>query len=774
MIHSGWLIGAGRLFFLPFLPLFLFGPAATVADAAVPASGLLEILEDYRSLAPSPRGIPLRKRTASVGHLDLRFEEGTLFPLKTPGGATLGFFFEGRGHYAYETEDPVDREVLFLKRAQMAPALVPTASGVGDSFERILLFFAAPAFEDLLDPGKAEGTPPALDAGARAAFEKIWSRLRRNNAGQDHFAAEARMNRGAGQKVAAWIEGARRSVTYSFDGLRESNESLGWVRRSPLTGRRGVEPLSSQPLPGGRAPRSGSLSLRDIRIEVDARTRPGGTILSEMGLEGMREGVRVVGFHLINHRRFQDEEWSSRREMLQVRRVTDGKGRELRFSHRYHELLVELCEEVSWGDTLRLRVETEGEVFEREGKGSKDGPFALAGIPWHPSPTGWSPDGFTFTLRVRTRQPFRSVTTGRVTELREEAGECDLKSESVVPVRRLAVVAGNFQVREKISGEHAVRFYAMGRASGDLPAVAGDLLGFFEELLGPYPYGDLQVIEAPVYGFGAALPGIVLVPPTGFRPREDFYARYFNRGPPRRLAHEIARQWFGQKVYPASPRDAWLSDSVAEYLSNVAVARIGPAAERPATFQSGLEEWGWEARGCRNSGSLAAAGYLYGDVTGQARFCLLFNRGPRVLHMLRAAVGDERFFPILRRSLSEARLDLVSAELMWKIAEEEARTGLGWFFEDWIRKGGIPEVRVTFSVQPSAGDGVVLEGRAVQSSGPGFRRILVPILLDYPDGTRDSRVFFQESPATEFRFDLRERPRKISVDPDRDNLVLYR
>ena len=190
----------------------------------------------------------------------------------------------------------------------------------------------------------------------------------------------------------------------------------------------------------------------------------------------------------------------------------------------------------------------------------------------------------------------------------------------------------------------------------------------------------------------------------------------------------------------------------------MAVAANGPAAERPAAFQSGLEEWGWEARGCRNSGSLAAAGHLYGDVSGQARFCLLFNRGPRVLHMLRAAVGDERFFAILGRSLSEARLDLVSAELLRRIAEEEARTDLGWFFEDWIRKGGIPEVQVTFSVRPSEGGGFVLEGRAVQSPGPGFRRILVPIVLDYPDGTRDRRVFFQDSPATEFRFDLTEKP----------------
>ena len=467
MVRSGWLAGAGRLRFLTFLPLLFFGPAATTAGAAQPASGLLEILEDYRSLAPSPRGILLRNRSTSVGHLDLRFEEGALFPLKTPAGATLGFLFEGRGHYAYGTEDPVDREVLFLKRAQMAPALVPTASGVGDSFERILLLLRGPRLRGPSRSREGGGRPACPGRRGPRPLRQNLEPPPAEQRGPGSPRRRGPDEPGGRTVVAAWIEGSRRSVTYLFDSLRDSNESLGWVRKSPLTGRRIVEPLSSQPLPGERAPRSGPLALRDIRIEVDARTRPGGTIHSDLGLEGARDGVRVAGFHLINHRRFPEEEWSSRRETLRVRRVTDGKGRELRFSHRYHELLVELAEPVSWGDTFSLRVETEGEVFEREGKGSKDGPFSLAGIPWHPSPTGWSPDGFTFTLRVRTRQPFRSVTTGRVTELREEAGEYDLRSESVVPVRRLAVVAGDFQVREKISGEHAVRFYATGPASGE-------------------------------------------------------------------------------------------------------------------------------------------------------------------------------------------------------------------------------------------------------------------------------------------------------------------
>jgi hypothetical protein len=82
-------------------------------------------------------------------------------------------------------------------------------------------------------------------------------------------------------------------------------------------------------------------------------------------------------------------------------------------------------------------------------------------------------------------------------------------------------------------------------------------------------------------------------------------------------------------------------------------------------------------------------------------------------------------------------------------------------------------VVVTWSVQPSEKGGFSLEGRAVQSPGPGFRRILVPLVLDYPGGTRERHTFFQVSPVTEFRFDLAEKPRKIAVDPDRDNLALY-
>ncbi len=773
MLRSGLFLRAGRLL-IPAVLLLVVRASPADPSRGERAPRLPGFLEDIRTLAPAPQGIAVAGKSGRIGHLDLFFEKGVLFPLRSRAGVPLGFLFEGRGRFVYRSEESADREAMLLKIAQLAPGLAGAGGQAEGMLDRLFLLFAAPAFQDLLEPVAGGGAPVPLDPRARGDFERIWAGFQEAGVGFDHLCAEARLNREAGQGIQARMEGLRRALTYTFDTLRDSRESLALIRKSPATGRPGAEALSRQSIPGERGVRLGPLFLREIRIEVDARHRPEGTIVSELGLEAAREGVRVAAFHLMNHRRLLEEGWSYPGERLRILRLTDGKGRELPFSHRYHELLVELAEPLAWGDTLRLKVETAGEVFGPPGKEPAEGTFFLAGIPWHPLPTGWSADGFTFTLRVRTKKPFRPVATGREMALREDGDEYDLRTESLVPVRRLALAAGDFRILEERSGGHAVLFTSAEAISPDLPRLSRDLLGFLEGLLGPYPYDDLRIVQVPVRGFGAALPGMVLIPGSSFKPAADAYARYFSRPLPRRLAHEIARQWFGQKVFPASPKDAWLSDSVAEYLSAVAVAGLAPAAGHDSVFRGALEEWGWEAGGCRNGGSLAAAGYMEGDATGQSRFCLLFNRGPRVLQILRLAVGEDRFFSILRRLLAEAPLDLADTEALRKIAEEESRADLGWFFEDWIERGGIPEIQVITEVDPAGEGRFALTGRAIQTPGPAFRRIPIPIVLEYPGGGIETRILFQDSPDTPFRFDLPERPKRISVDPGHESLALFR
>jgi len=72
-----------------------------------------------------------------------------------------------------------------------------------------------------------------------------------------------------------------------------------------------------------------------------------------------------------------------------------------------------------------------------------------------------------------------------------------------------------------------------------------------------------------------------------------------------------------------------------------------------------------------------------------------------------------------------------------------------------------------------SGGQIVLGGRAEQSEGGGFRRILVPLLLEYADGRHEVRLVFQDEARKDFQFEVKERPKTIRVDPFQNNLAVY-
>jgi aminopeptidase N len=108
-----------------------------------------------------------------------------------------------------------------------------------------------------------------------------------------------------------------------------------------------------------------------------------------------------------------------------------------------------------------------------------------------------------------------------------------------------------------------------------------------------------------------------------------------------------------------------------------------------------------------------------------------------------------------------------------RAAERVIGRDLGWFFDQWIRQGGIPEITVEPRLEQSPEGGWVLAGQAIQDPGPEFKKIHIPLFLDFGKGPPEVRLVFQEQPTTEFRFELESKPRKVQVDPADNNLAIY-
>ena len=154
------------------------------------------------------------------------------------------------------------------------------------------------------------------------------------------------------------------------------------------------------------------------------------------------------------------------------------------------------------------------------------------------------------------------------------------------------------------------------------------------------------------------------------------------------IAHELAHQWFGNKITCGSWLDIWLNEGFATYTTGLVIERYRPQ--------------NWEAwkRSAIDKITESANGSVYvTDTTWVARIFnsrLTYRKGGMLLHMLRWKMGDDDFFQAIRNYLSDPKLSLSYARTDDLIAHLEEQSGLVLdnFFNDWFYGEGHPTYRV--------------------------------------------------------------------------------
>lgn len=235
-----------------------------------------------------------------------------------------------------------------------------------------------------------------------------------------------------------------------------------------------------------------------------------------------------------------------------------------------------------------------------------------------------------------------------------------------------------------------------------------DIINLYSNLFIEYPFSNEKYGHAQ-FGWGG-----------GMEHTTVSFMGGFSRG---LIAHELAHQWFGDKVTCGSWKDIWLNEGFATYLAALTIENL----DGNSTFRI------WKQQTINNITS-QPNGAVYLSNTDTLSVNRIFNgrlsydKGAMVLHMLRKKLGDATFFQGCQNYLNDPAHAYGYAKSQDFIGIMEATSGqnLSEFFNDWLFNQGYPSYTIEWN-QPTSNQISVRVSQTQSDASVSYFEMPVPI-----------------------------------------------
>ena len=303
----------------------------------------------------------------------------------------------------------------------------------------------------------------------------------------------------------------------------------------------------------------------------------------------------------------------------------------------------------------------------------------------------------TQEISLTVEKQFKTLSNGLLTSSKTNADgtRTDVWKLSQPHAPYLAtLVVGDFAVVNDSWHGKPVDYYVEPQYAGTARAVFGhtpEMLDFFSKKLGvEYPWEKYAQVAVRDYVSGAMENTTATTHGHTIQAtrRELLDATY--QTAESTIAHELFHHWFGNYVTTESWANLPLNESFADYSEFLWAEYKYGADEAGLVQETKLNNYLEEAQGKREP--LIRYRYLNREDMFDRHS---YDKGGRVLHMLRKQVGDEAFFASLNRYLAQNKHTPVEISKLRTAFEETTGEDLMWFFNQWFLQRGHPELHIT-------------------------------------------------------------------------------
>jgi hypothetical protein len=237
-------------------------------------------------------------------------------------------------------------------------------------------------------------------------------------------------------------------------------------------------------------------------------------------------------------------------------------------------------------------------------------------------------------------------------------------------------------------------------------------------------------------------------------------------------AHEVAHQWWGNRVTSATYRDIWLMEALANYsaLLYLEKRKGGRSVELMLdSYRDDLLAKSDSGQIVDSTGPIVLGPRLENSQEPRAWRSIIYGKGSWIIQMLRRQMGDERFFSMLAELIARYGGKEISTEDFRELAArflppKSDDPKLEAFFAQWVYGTGIPSLKLTWSIKGKA-PSLRLVGTLTQSEVDEDFSAAAPVEIQVARGRTITQWVRSAADPVAFTVALTQPPLKVALDP---------